>query len=70
METCNCNDYNRKDRIYNIHTDKEMAKDQKKMNAQCTAIETQMVDNIIHSENIHHVPTRRQTLFETLGTHK
>lgn len=47
-----------------------MAKDQKKMNAQCTAIETQMVDNIIHSENIYHVPARRQTLFETLGTHK
>lgn len=49
--------------VYNIRTNKEMAKAPKEMNAQHTAMETQKVDNIIHSENIYYVPTRRQTLF-------
>lgn len=49
--------------IYNTHTNKEMAKDPKAMNTQYTSIETQKVDNIIHSENIYYVPTRRQALF-------
>lgn len=45
-------------KIYNIHNKKDMAKDPKEMNTPYTAIVTQKVDNIIHSENIYSVPTK------------